>query len=64
MPQGNETLMFEAQDADSCFEAIMKKAAPLVQVLQEPCGCKDGTRAFTLLDPHGNHVVIYSEQRR
>lgn len=55
--------MFEAQDADSCFEAIMKKAAPLVQVLQEPCGCKDGTRAFTLLDPHGNHVVIYSEQR-
>lgn len=64
MPQGNETLMFEAQDADSCFEAIMKKAGPLVQVLQEPCGCKDGTRAFTLLDPHGNHVVIYSEQRR
>lgn len=32
MPQGNETLMFEAQDADSCFEAIMKKAGPLVQV--------------------------------
>ena len=63
MPQGNETLMFEAQDADSCFEAIMKKAVPLVQVLQGPCGYKDGTRAFTLLDPHGNHVVIYSEQR-
>ena len=27
MPQGNETLMFEAQDADSCFEAIMKKGS-------------------------------------
>ena len=59
MPQGAQTLMFEAEDVDACYHAILQIAGDMVQVLEAPADRPYGIRVFRLLDPNGNDVVIF-----
>ena len=60
MPQGKGTLMFEAEDVDACYEAIVRKAGSLITVTQKPIDQPYGIRMFCLKDPNGNDVEIFS----
>ena len=60
MPQGAQTLMFEATDVDACYSSIMHKARDVVCVLEPPSDRSYGIRAFRLMDPNKNDIVIFS----
>ena len=60
MPQGAQTLMFEATDVDACYSSIMHKARDVVCVLEPPSDRSYGIRVFRLMDPNKNDIVIFS----
>lgn len=59
MPQGGATLNLMVEDVDAQFEALQRAG---IEFLREIADQPWGDRSFTLLDPTGNILYIYSSR--
>lgn len=58
VPQGATTVMVEAVDVDACYARIMAKDG--IRLVEDLADKPYGIRAFQILDPDDNGVIIFS----